>query len=110
MDVSTLRIVLIYIVFAILLNIVDLIKKTNIVFNKIRFSTIMGMFCWGITMATIMNLLINNPLKLYIAIIIYILCMVGGFIWGIATYSLTGKIKNKKQRNRLMVQNDRHKD
>jgi hypothetical protein len=49
--------------------------------------------------ATLINLLTNNPFKLYSAIISYIVFMTGGFLWGIITYTITKKIENKTPNN-----------
>jgi hypothetical protein len=95
--------ILIYVVFVAFKIILWLIKRKNINFGKIKFSIIIGVFCWGVFVATIMNLFINNPFKLYYAIINYVVYMVGGFIWGIVVYSLTKKIiKRKEERIELL--------
>jgi pilus assembly protein TadC len=78
-------------------NISCIIKMKNIKFTKIKYALIIGLLFWGISTATIMNLFDNNPFELHIAIIIYVVFMLGGFAWGIITYSLTKKLENKKK-------------
>jgi amino acid transporter len=99
-EINVLRMVLVYIILSIIINLSWLIKKKNIKFWKIKYSIIIGIFCWGITTATLMNLFINNPFKLYYAIISYVLFMMGGFLWGITTYSVNKKLEKKKESNK----------
>lgn len=94
---TSLRIVLIYIVVFIFINILWLIKIKNIKFSMMNFSMFIGMFCWGIIMGTLMNIIINNPFELHNMVVNYIVFMLGGFIWGIATYLITNKIEKKKR-------------
>jgi hypothetical protein len=98
-EINALRIILVYIIFFILDIILWLIKIKKVVFGKIKYSIIMGILEWGISTATIFNLFFNNPFEIYYAIIIYIMFMLGGFIWGITTYSITKIIEEKKLRN-----------
>ncbi|MDR2194146.1 MAG: hypothetical protein LBP19_06740 [Treponema sp.] len=97
-EISLLRIVFIYIVLVFLQIVLWLIKRKNIKFDGIKYSIIAGIFCWGIFMATAINLFINNPFKLFYAIISYIIFMAGGFIWGIITYSLTKNYEKKREK------------
>ncbi|GHU86750.1 hypothetical protein FACS189476_00570 [Spirochaetia bacterium] len=95
-EINTLRMVLVYILNCIIINLSRLIKRKNIKFGKIKYSIIIGIFYWGIATATLMNLFVNNPFKLYYAIISYIAFMLGGFLWGITTYSINKKLENKR--------------
>ena len=98
-DINSLITILTYIVLFIFTNILWLIKMKGIKFNRIKYSIFIGMFCWGITTATLMNITINNPFELFNAAIMYIIFMPCGFIWGIVTYSITKKLEGKKRWN-----------
>jgi drug/metabolite transporter (DMT)-like permease len=99
-EISTSRMVLVYIVYFIIINILWLIKRRKIKFGKIKYSIIIGILCWGIPTATLMSLFINTPAKLDSVIIYYLVFMVFGFVWGIITYSITKKLE-KKTKNRV---------
>ena len=80
-----------------------LVKRKNIKYGKIKFAIVVGAFCWGIPVATLMNIVLNNPFILKNAIIMYILFIPGGFVWGIIVYPMLEKSKKKKKNNAPMA-------
>ena len=94
-EMSILRIVMVYIVLFIFINIMWIIKGKKIKFDKIKYSIFMGVFGWGITTGTLMNIALNNPFTLNNAILVYIVFMLGGFVWGITMYAIRKKLKKK---------------
>jgi len=104
-NLSILRIVLIYAVMLILTNITWQIKKRKIKFSLLKYSLFAGILGWGIFFATIMTLVLNIPFDPLTAIITYSTSLVGGFLWGLITFKLTKYFENKRNQKSEMVKN-----
>jgi amino acid transporter len=104
-NINILRTVLVYFVIFILDNILWQIERKKIKFTILKYSIFMGMLGWGTFCATIITLFLNNPFDLRVAIINYLLFLIGGFLWGIITYILTKYFEKKKKQKREIVKN-----
>jgi amino acid transporter len=104
-NINILRIILIYILVFIFDFITWNIKKKKVKFTLIKYSVFITMLCWGITCATLMTLLLNNPFSLRVAIINYLLFLSGGFLSGIIIYKITKYFEKKKQQKIDMENN-----